>query len=195
VNLLRRVAAVLVGTALFGLAMWFYTIQPDLQARRTDPVRTTGTAGEEVANPVFSVRVQRVDVARSLKSGSSLSGAREFGTDGIFVIVDMQLKSNKEPFRLQTTHLETPGGYDYSSGPRLGLSDLVAISYEPLIWARAVVVFEIPKNRLAGARIVIGESKLLNQLSAETAVDLGIGKAKAADLIAHATNGYELRRS
>jgi hypothetical protein len=149
--------------------------------------------GEEVANPAFTVKVERVDVATSLKSQRLVAGAPDVATDGLFVIVHLRAKSNQKPFSLRDVHLETPGGYLYSTEPRLGTSDLVAVSYEPLIWGPAVVSFEIPKSRLAGAHLVIGEARLLAQLSAETSVDLGIGRARAAALISHAAQGYQMR--
>jgi hypothetical protein len=195
VNVLTRLAAAVTGVGLLGLAMWFYTIQPELRAHATDPIRTTGTMGEEVVNPVFSLKAERVDVARSLKTSSSLLARPDIGTDGVFVIVHLRVKSNSEPFRLQSPHLETPGGYRYGSADRIGLSDAVASSYEPLIWDDAVLTFEIPPGRLAGARLVVGEFRLLRQLSAETAVDLGIDRAEAARLVRAAPEGYELRRS
>jgi hypothetical protein len=59
-----------------------------------------------------------------------------------------------------------------------------------MIWRKVMVTFEIPENRLAGARLVVGEGGLLTQLTAETAVDLGFTPAKARDMIARAVAGY-----
>lgn len=190
-----RIAAAVTGVGLLGLSMWFHTVLPELRSHVTDPIRTTGATAEEVVNPVFSLKVERVDVARSLKTSSSLLARPDIGTDGVFVIVHLRVKSNTEPFRLQSLRLETPGGYRYGSADRIGLSDVVASSYEPLIWEDAVLTFEIPPSRLAGARLVIGEFRLLKQLSAETAVDLGIDKAEAARLARTAPEGHQIRRS
>jgi hypothetical protein len=47
--------------------------------------------------------------------------------------------------------------------------------------------------RLAGARVVVGQTQLtlVNSLSAENVVDLGIDKAKAAELAARPAANYQ----
>jgi hypothetical protein len=65
--------------------------------------------------------------------------------------------------------------------------------YEPMMWMPATYVFEIPKDRLAGVRLIMGESGLLNNLSAETQVDLGIDGGRAARLAAHPAPAYVLK--
>lgn len=192
-NLLTRIGAAILGTALLAVAMVFYTIEPDLEAGELDPIRTSGTIGEEITAPAFSVKASRVDVARSLKSGGILS-TEIVRTDGIFVIVQLQAKSNEKPFRMNLTRLETPGGFSYNTTDRTnGLGSDPEL--EPLIWSKATATFEIPKNRLAGAHLVLRNLALLPQLSSEIAVDLRITEAKAAAMIGGAAEGYEVPRS
>lgn len=190
-NVLIRVGAGIIGAALLVVAMVLYTIKPDLEATSLDPIRTTGAIGEEITTPVFTVKAGRVDVAKSVKSGGILG--QQVRTDGIFVIVQLQAKSNKEPFRMNYVRLETPGGFSYDSSDRTGV--FAATDLEPLIWSKAVETFEIPKDRLAGARLVVRDLSLLPELSAEIAVDLGITETKAAAMIGSAPEGYEFPRS
>lgn len=191
-NLLTRIGAMVLGVALLVVAMVLYTIKPDLEAEALDPIRTTGPVGEEINTPAFSVKATRVDVAKSLKSASILS-TETVRTNGIFVIVQLQARSNREPFLMNLTNLEAPGGFSFQDTDRTGAFGADA-ELEPLIWSKAVVTFEIPKNRLAGAKVVLRDLDLLPQLSSEIAVDLGISDDRAAELIRGAAEGYEVPR-
>jgi hypothetical protein len=111
---------------------------------------------------------------------------------GIFVIVHLEIKSNQKPFRPGSPKLITRGGVSYDESGRPAISTS-SDDYQPMLWAPATYVFEIPKDRLAGTRLVIGESALLNQLSAETEVDLGIDDGEAAQLLTHASPAYALK--
>jgi hypothetical protein len=111
---------------------------------------------------------------------------------GIFVIVHLEIKSNQKPFRLGDPKLTTRGGVSYDESGRTAIPTS-SEDYQPMLWTPATYVFEIPKDRLAGARLVVGSSALLTQLSAETEVDLGIDKGEAAQLLAHASPAYALK--
>ncbi|MFS2292465.1 MAG: hypothetical protein FWJ90_07130, partial [Actinomadura sp.] len=63
---LLKVGAGIGGTALLAGAMWLHTLVPELRAAQLDPIRTGGKVGEEVRNRDFSVRVEKVETARSL---------------------------------------------------------------------------------------------------------------------------------
>lgn len=187
-NALIRVGAGIIGAALLVVAMVLHTIKPDLEATALDPIRTSGAIGAEITTPTFTVKATQVDVARSVKSSGILG--QLVRTDGIFVIVQLQAKSNKEPFRMNYVRLETPGGFIYDSSDRTGV--FASTDLEPLIWSKTVETFEIPKGRLAGARLVVRDLSLLPELSAEIAVDLGITETKAAAMIRSAPEGYKL---
>jgi hypothetical protein len=194
VNVLIRIGAAVVGVALLGVAMVLYTIKPDLEAGVLDPIRTTGPIGKEITTPAFSVKATRVDVAKSLKSAGTFDDGKIVRTDGIFVIVQLQAKSNEKPFLMNLTNLETPGGFSFRTTDRTGTIGTDP-KLEPLIWSKFALTFEIPKNRLAGARLTLRDLSLLPQLTSEAAVDLDISTAKAATLINGAAEGYEIPRS
>ena len=179
---------------LLVLAMWLHDREPHVLAHDTEPIRTSGRIGHVVSNSSFAIRVDSVVVARSLSGGSLPTDPRET-TDGVFLIVKFRAMGQKKPYSMQNPRLES-GSYTYdTTGRTIEGGDFFGDSFPPMMWKAGQVCFEIPKNRLAGARIVVGEGLVLSQLSAESAVDLGIGKAKAADLIAHAAEGYNLKDS
>lgn len=183
----KSVSAVLTA-ALMVLAMWLYTFKPHLQADLQKPIAGSGRIGSVVANDVFSVKVDKVDVARSI-TASSFPKPEVMPSLGLFVIVHLQIKSNKKPFTPGHIRLTTDGGLSYDESGRARLPS-VNNDYQPMLWAPATFIFEIPPDRLAGARLIVGESTLLNQLSAETAIDLGMHGERAARLSAHPASTY-----
>jgi hypothetical protein len=187
----RKVVAGVLAAALMALAMWLYTFKPHLQARSQDPITARGRVGSVVDNPVFSVKVGRVDVASSITKSSFLK-PQVMPSIGLFLIVQLDIRSNKKPFQPGHVRLATRGGVSYTDSGRAALPS-VSDDFQPLLWAPATYIFEVPKDRLAGARLIVGESALLNQLSAETSIDLGIDDHRAAQLSTHPSATYTLK--
>ncbi|HEX6471946.1 MAG TPA: hypothetical protein VF069_22825 [Streptosporangiaceae bacterium] len=185
----RGILAAFVAAGLCAAAMWLWTLDPKLRAAVQNPLQTRGRIGEVVTNDVFSVRVDRYDVAATV--------TRKFGNgpdiaDGIFVVVRFRARAEREPFAMGHVRLETRGGLSYDEGGRGGFFGDAEKTYQPMLWTPGTLLFEIPKDRLAGSRVVFGQADPLNQLSAEAVVDLGIDKATAARLAARPPAGYEL---
>jgi hypothetical protein len=186
----RGIAAAVVTAALCAAAMWLWEFTPKLQAASQNPLQTHGRIGKVVTNDVFSIKIDRYDVATSVTKKFSSDGPQV--ADGLFVIVRFQAKAEREPVRLGHIRLETRGGLSYSEGGRGTLISGAIKTYQPLLWTPGTLLFELPKNRLAGAQVVVGQADLLSQLSAESVIDLGIDKAKAARLAAQPPASYEL---
>lgn len=181
------------GTALLAGAMWLHSLIPGFRAAELDPIRTGGTIGQEVGNRDFSVRVEKVEAARSLAPAFSLRDPPPIGTEGIYLIVLIRATSHREPMQLRTAQLETPGGYVFKQDPRPGTASTGSQpTFQPMIWTPAALVFELPKKRLEGARLVVGSGGLLPQLSAAAEIDLGITGGRAGELISGARDGYEI---
>jgi hypothetical protein len=194
VSVPRKIIAGLLTAGLMALAMWLYTFKPHLEAKEETPLVSNGHIGSTVDNPDFSVKVGKIDVATGIAKPSFLQEKSPImRSPGIFVIVHLEIKSNQKPFRPGDPKLITRGGVSYGESGRPAISTLSNGDYQPMLWAPAAYVFEIPKDRLPGTRLVIGESALLNQLSAETEVDLGIDDGEAAQLLAHASPTYALK--
>ncbi|GAA0366916.1 hypothetical protein NE235_03015 [Actinoallomurus spadix] len=195
-TLLRRVGAGVVAAALLGVSMWLTYVTPHLDVRLLDPIPNHGHAGKVVSNRVFSVRVDRVDVARSIVTRTDALDPRKnrrITTSGIFVIVYLGVRSNQKPVGLGRVRLTTRAGLHYAESGRDGLVTKNSGIFEPMLWGNASYVFEIPRDQLKGAHLIVGQSDPLNQLSAEADVDLGIGAAPAGRLLAHPPDDYKLR--
>ncbi|MFL6053877.1 MAG: hypothetical protein ACJ72W_13320 [Actinoallomurus sp.] len=193
-TILQRALSAVAAVALCALAMWFTDVKPHLVARLQTPLSADSRIGTVVDNRVFTVRVDRVDVASGIRKEDVLSGDRRMATPGIFVIVYVSAKSDVKPLRLGHVRLATRGGISYDES---GRTDIITLdpSLEPMLWRSTFYLFEIPKDRLAGARLIVGQSDLINNLSAESAVDLGLTAGRAAGLLAHPATDYTLKSS
>ncbi|HEU5156883.1 MAG TPA: hypothetical protein VFU43_07790 [Streptosporangiaceae bacterium] len=180
----RAVVSGLVAAALCAAAMWMWHLQPDLETHSMNPLRTYGRIGAIVTNDEFSIRVDRYDVATSLTTSSLSSGAHV--TNGLFLVVRFQARAERRPYTMGHVRLETRGGLTYTEGGRIGIFSEADETYQPMVWGSGTLVFELPKDRLAGARVVVGQraATAVNDLSAENVIDLGIDEAKAARLAA-----------
>jgi hypothetical protein len=187
-----KVVSGVVSVALMGAAMWLYTFKPHLQARMQTPLAARGHIGAVVGNRVFSVKVDKVDVATAVTRQDVLSTPKPMPSLGIFVIVNAEIKSNEKPFQPGNVRLATRGGLSYDESGRTAIPT-VSSDFQPMLWGKAMFVFEIPKDRLAGARLVVGEQQLMLQLSAQADVDLGIDDGEAKQLLAHASGSYVLK--
>jgi hypothetical protein len=187
-----RIAAGVVSLGLMAGAMWLYNLQPRIKDRMQKPIAAHGRVGAVVGNSIFSVKVGKVDVATAIsKPGGFLEKAKSIPSLGLFVIVHMQIRSNDKPFQPGHVRLGTRGGVTYDESGRPDIFPMNS-DYQPMLWGPATFVFEIPKDRLAGSHVIVGQIDLLNNLSGETDVDLGIDGSRAAQMLAHASPAYAL---
>jgi hypothetical protein len=193
-TILQRVLSTVAAVALCALAMWFTDVKPHLVARLQTPLLAGGRTGTVVDNRVFSVKVDRVDAASGILKKDVLSGDRRMTTPGVFLIVYVSAKSDMKPLRLGHVRLATRGGFAYDESGRTEIFTPDA-SLEPMLWRSTFYVFELPKDRVAGARLIVGQSDLINNLSAESAVDLGLTADRTARLLAKPATDYTLRSS
>ncbi|QXJ23947.1 hypothetical protein AGRA3207_005181 [Actinomadura graeca] len=192
-RLLTQGGAGIGGTVLLAGAMWLHSIEPKVEAGELDPIRGSGRIGQDVGNHEFVVRVERVEAARSLAPSLSLGDPPPIGSDGVYLVVRLRATTRRAPLKLTSAELETPGGPSYRAGPRTGAGDVVQPEFQPMIWTPTVFVFELPRERVAGAHLVVGTGGLLPQLSAAADIDLGLTGARAAELIRTASDRYDVR--
>ena len=194
-KLLVNGSAAIAGTALCAAAMWLHSVRPEVNAEELEPIRDHGKVGEELRNRDFSVRVEKVEAAKSLAPGLSLGGASTpIGTDGVYLVVRAKATSHRKPLELQTAELETPGGFTFQQDPRPGASKPSRPTFQPMIWTSTVFVFELAEKRVEGAHLVVGTGGLLPQLSAAADIDLGLTSARAAELVRAAPERYDVER-
>jgi hypothetical protein len=187
---LRNIVSGLVAAGLCAVAMWLWEMRIDVQVDLLNPLRTYGRIGEVVKNDTFSVRVDRYDVGGSITRRFGTSGAHR--TDGVFLYVQLRAMGETEPYTMGHARLETRDGLTYDEGARVGVLTDASETYQPMLWGKGTLLFELPKDQLAGARVVVGTKDLLNGLSAESVIDLGIDDAKAAQLTGRALPNIEL---
>lgn len=193
-KLLLNSGAGIGGTALLAAAMWLHSVRPEVKAAALEPIRNGGRIGAELRNRDFTIRVEKVDAAKSLAPGLSLGNPPPIGTEGVYLVVRAKAMSNREPLELRTAELETPGGFTFRQDPRTGSSTNSQPTFQPMIWTATAFVFELPKNRLEGAHLVVGTGGLLPQLSAAADIDLGITAGRAADLVRGAAERYDVEK-
>jgi hypothetical protein len=191
VNAVTKAVSAVLTVALMVAAMWLYGRKPHLKAGNLKPLLAQGHIGAVVTTGDFSVKVGSVVVAASIQK-PDFPKPQVMKTPDLFVIVQAQARSEHRPFQLGHVRLLTRGGVAYQESGRAALPSSDGM-LEPMLWTPATYIFEIPKDRLAGARLVVGEADLLNQLSGETDVDLRIDGGKAARLSAHPTPTYALK--
>jgi hypothetical protein len=188
---LRRAGAAVVSIALFALAMWLWDREPHVLAHDMQPIDSTGTIGHVVATSSFSLRVDGIVVAHSI-TGGALATDDRITSQGVFVIVKFHAMGHKKPYSILRARLQS-GDYSFGTSGRIKVQcDRSSGDFQPMLWSAGSTCFELPKDRLAGARFVVGA---FDQLSAEASVDLGLSKAKAAQLVAHAVEGYNAEGS
>jgi hypothetical protein len=192
----QRIGSGLAVVALFAAAMWIKSQEIPLQHAATAPIGPTGRVGEIVENRLFSIKVEKYEVARSVMSGGSIfggDGKKEVKTDHIFLIVYASVRASREPLSPSKPKLKTRAGLTYNESDRVrSAGDLFRV-YQPQMWYRTAIGFELPKDQLEGARLVIDDTKIINLLPAKVAVDLGIDRATADRLRARPRQAYEVK--
>lgn len=192
-NKLQRVGAGIAVVLLFATAMWIKDQEIGLRTSATDPVGPSGVLGETVGNRLFRLKVERYDSVRSVKNPSSLAVDQGIRTDNIFLFVHARIWSDREPLTPSKPRLVTDDGLTYLQSSRVGaLGDLFRV-YQPKMWYSIAMPFELPKDRLEGARLVVDNTKIINLLPAKVEVDLKIDKATADRLRAQPLDSYEIK--
>src|SRR5260370_40374339 len=88
----------------------------------------------------------------------------------------------RKPYAMSQVRLES-GGDTFTGNGHVIAGD--PGRFDPLIWRKAVVSFEIPKDRLAGAHLVVGEAGPPPQPSPETDIDLALTSGESPRVAAH----------
>jgi hypothetical protein len=196
---MRRAAAILVGAALAGAAIWVRAWTPDDYDRRYAPLATTGRIGTAVTAGGFTVRVDGVTAVRSVTSEEK----KPVRPDGVFVVVTAAATSRRNPVQLSGVWLRTRDGREFRQSvkdvttPAAATLDDAALS--PGLWRRGPFVFEIPPSLLAGATLLVSDRAPEEkyppdgfppfgfELTVQANIPLGIGDSTARRLVAAAS--------
>lgn len=199
VLLARRAGSAAVMVALLAAAMGLYSLHLEGYDRMYAPLSSSGSVGQAVTSGPFSVRVDKVTVAASVSQGAygGYGPPLRPAPSAVFVLVDGRVRAQTEATKLPTAYLES-GGTHYAmsdKGTQKSFTDVIA---EPGYWITGTWLFEVPKDKLPGARLVVSPRPTDDypapvrtfphygfELTPQVDVDLGLTGAKAQEALTH----------
>jgi hypothetical protein len=208
---MKRLASIVVAVALACAAValqgahWSYE-------RAYGPFVENGSIGRTITEPRFTIRVEQVQTARSIRVPEGPYGAKPqiIPAGGVFVVVIATVAARRSPLYVASARLHTGLG-DYYPTDKLGggilsqpaVTPLSYVRFQPGMPRRGVYLFDVPARALAGARLSVSDRDIEDarfgfyrgdpvRFSDEVHVDLGISAADAVRLGRTAVTGYGL---
>lgn len=160
--------------------------QPDISNMFAPSIKHQAAFGQPLTIRQGTVRFTRVRVAKSVQVGSDIL-KKQVNTSGIWVIVDYTFTARRESAYLGVA-LNSRDNATYGASDRGGLSAKDSISGDPGFPVTGSFLFEMPKDRIAGSYLTVGQSSLGDWplWDDEGIVPLGIDDAKARSLVRNA---------
>ena len=158
----------MIGTLRTALALLFATaVLYGLQQTRprysqiTSPIVTTGGMNERVQTGNFALSLDSVRVARALDV-ETFGKTKAYTTPGVWVVVEGMAEARYETLSL------TSADWISKAGVRYALTDRIPATIEmlpgdvnqPGLPRRALLVFEMPQDAVAGGSVAVTRSKL-----------------------------------
>ncbi|MEV4454914.1 DUF4352 domain-containing protein [Microbispora sp. NPDC049633] len=198
-GLMRRVGAGLAGIALAAAAVYAQQNFSMSFEQRVSYLTYKGRAGETVETKRFAVKVLSVKAARAVDTTDYSNKVTEVATSNLFLLVDVSATSTREPFRLSKLGppvLLTADGRRYQPTDKVNETLTLFNRYiQPGFWSSGLLVFEVPKDAVAGANLVFipPVSPLVSDNYApEAQIDLGLSGGAADRLISQAEDHHSL---
>lgn len=169
-----RLAAALFGLllAVAAVAAQRFVLSP---AESATPLVYRGQMGDMVDTTRFSARVLSAKTARAIEVPDS-GDYRAIPTEHLFLIVEAAATVPREPMKLAAS-LRTADGKTYHATDKVDVSRTLAYTWiQPGWWSSGVYIFEVPRQALPGARVVVHlPSELITDIYAPQAeIDLGL---------------------
>ncbi|MCW2882242.1 MAG: hypothetical protein JWQ95_6342 [Sphaerisporangium sp.] len=189
----RRLAGAVLGLALASAAVYAQTFVMTADDRRA-PLTVSGGMHGQLNTDHFSARLERVEFARSVRVKSTY-GTDEATTDQLFLIVKIGATSPRRPVKL-VSHILTSDGLRFEATDHVNVSATLGDKWvQPGWWRSGFYFFEIPPDKVAGARVVVSEMNNTvygDQYAPEVSFDLGLDGAKARQMTDAAKDVYEV---
>ncbi|GAA1258535.1 hypothetical protein GCM10009677_06600 [Sphaerisporangium rubeum] len=187
--MIRAVLGVLTAASLFVAIVVVQRATPSVD-QRYGPIVSRGRLGEQVDTTAFRFRVDRVQLATSIRMTDDFGFVRDpSSTSGVWVVVWATVVATREEMAVQGTRLRTPDGTEYLANSSI-FSTLDKTPLQPGIPMYGPMLFEIPEDRLAGTWLAVrrhsGGARALDTLGPAIDVDLGLSAEYAARLVADA---------
>ncbi|MEV7966561.1 hypothetical protein AB0O34_11340 [Sphaerisporangium sp. NPDC088356] len=192
VPLWRRTVSAVVGLALVCAAVYVQTYVLTVDQRRA-PLTVSGGMHQELRTSHFSARLERVEFARSVRVKKQY-GTEEATADQVFLIAKVGLTSPRRPLRI-TAHVITADGLRFEPTDRVDAGATLGDKWiQPAWWRSGFYFFDLPVDKVAGARVVVAEPATLfgTDYMPEIALDPGLDQAKARQLTDAAKDVYEV---
>ncbi|MFC6086832.1 hypothetical protein [Sphaerisporangium aureirubrum] len=185
----RAILTALTGAVLLTAIIVIQRATPDVD-RLYAPIASRGRLGEQVNTTAFQFRVDRVQVAGSVRMMDEIGLlGKPRGTGGVWVVVWATIAATSEAVLVQGTRLRAADGTEYQANTSIFYT-LEKTPLQPGIPMYGPMLFEIPKDRLAGMWLAVrrysGGARALDTLGPAVDVDLGLSAAYAARLVASA---------
>ncbi|ADG87192.1 hypothetical protein TBS_28000 [Thermobispora bispora] len=195
----RRIARGLIGLALAAAAVYAQTFEPSYEEQLSN-LTVHGRIGEVVHTSRYSVKVNWIKAALSVDTKNfGVGDTIQVRTSNLFLVVNISARGVREPFRLSQGSppvLRTRDDRVYWPTDKVDSSlTLFSKWIQPGLWSSGVLVYEVPKDAVPGARLVFAPPAgllVVDLYQPETEIDLGLTGGAAARLIDEAEEYHTL---
>ncbi|ETK33064.1 DUF4352 domain-containing protein [Microbispora sp. ATCC PTA-5024] len=194
----RRLVAGMAGLALAAAAVYAQTFTLPYE-QRGSALTYQGRIGGTVETSRFSVKVTSVTSARAVDTTDLGNKTVKVGTSNLFLLVDVSATTPSEPMQLSEL---TPPVLLTADGRRYQPTDKVDKTLtlfnkwiQPGFWSAGLLVFEVPKDAIPGARLVFVPPDSLmvsDSFAPEAQIDLGLSGATATRLVSQPEDFHSL---
>lgn len=198
-RLARKIASSATMIALLAAASIVYSYHERNYDKAYAPLMKYGSVGQTVDAGPFSVKVDKVTVAKSVVETEFEGYAAPLRTapSTIFVLVDGRVTATRDGMELSHVILRNSAGTQFEPSGK-GTSDKFTDStVQPGYWISGAWLFEIPRSALPGVHLQVANQTEVDvphqtfphlgfEFNPGADVDLGIDGGNAASLIAHA---------
>ena len=128
----------------------------------TAPFVSRGEQGEWVNTRTFGVRVEKPHLVRTLRQ-QRFGRVEERTTSGVWVIVKVEGVAIRQPGMIGAFALETRDGKRYQHTERVRLPSQVGLlgrELQPEMPVPALLVFEVPENKISDLTLIAGEREI-----------------------------------
>lgn len=197
--LARRVASGATMVALLIAASLVYSFHERNYDKAYAPLMKYGSVGQTVDAGPFSVKVDKVTVAKSVLEAEYGNYAPPLRTspNTIFVLVDGRVTAAQDGMQLSHVILRNSDGTQFDPSDKPTSGKFTDSTIQPGYWITGAWLFEIPRSGLPGVHLQVANQTEVDvphqtfphlgfEFNPGADVDLGIGNGNAASLIAHA---------